>query len=93
MTSSDRGLDPAEYIAFMRRVTRAAAKHVAAGDPQDLAELLQLRGELDVAITNAVAGLRRSGVTWQEIANVTGMTRQAAWERWAPRAWESRESA
>ena len=75
-----RGTD--EYISFMARVTRAAGQRVGDADPAQLAELILIRKELDGAIGVAVRGLRLSGATWQEIADATGTTRQAAWEKW-----------
>jgi hypothetical protein len=48
-------------------------------------ELLQLRigigAGLDLLPT--LVGLRRGGVTWEQIGEATGMTRQSAHERWA----------
>lgn len=75
--------DHSEYIAFTRRILRAMSKRIASADPEDLAEMLALRDELDDAIVRAVAGLRDNGYTWAEIAVATGTTRQAAYARWA----------
>ncbi len=80
--SSPRG-DHSEYIAFMRRGLRALARRVGDADPEDLAEMLTLRDELDVAIATAVQGVRRSGFSWSDIGRATGMTRQSAHGRWA----------
>ncbi|HLI57868.1 MAG TPA: hypothetical protein VKY26_12660, partial [Actinomycetota bacterium] len=41
-------------------ILRAAGRRVADGDVEGLAELVALRGELDPAIGDAVAGLRNT---------------------------------
>lgn len=79
---SARG-DHSEFVAFSRRILRALARRMAVSDPEDLAELLALRSDLDAAIDQAVAGLRSNGFSWAEIARGTGTTRQAAQQRWA----------
>lgn len=79
---SARG-DHSEYVAFCRRIMRAMARRMGQADPEDLAEMLALRADLDEAIDQAVAGLRESGFSWGEIARATGTTRQAVHARWA----------
>lgn len=71
---------------MIRRMLRAMARRAAMADPEDLAMLLELRGELDEAIADAVAGLRASGFTWESISEATGTTRQAACQRWGSRS-------
>ncbi len=51
---------------------------MAAGDPDALADRTRLAADLDVAISQAVAGLRKTGYSWAEIAARLGVTRQAA---------------
>jgi hypothetical protein len=46
-----------------------------------LGNICQARKTLDAAEYQAVALLRSSGATWQEVADALGMTRQAAHER------------
>ncbi len=75
--------DHSDYLAFVRRILRAASKRVGAADPEDLEELLGLRADLDEAIDRAVAGMRETGYSWAEIARATHTTRQAAHARWA----------
>lgn len=75
--------DHSEFIAFGRRIMRAMSRRIATADPEDLGEMLALADELDSAIVRAVAGLRRTGYSWAEIARATGTTRQAAHARWA----------
>jgi hypothetical protein len=72
-----------DYAAFSRRVIRAAARRVAAGDVEELAHLLSLERELHRAIQTAVNGLRAQGYSWADIALRIGITRQAAHQRWA----------
>lgn len=80
---SARAGDHSEYVAFVRRAVRALARRVGGADPEDLAEMLTVAGELDAAIEAAVRGLRVTGYSWAEIARATGTTRQAAHARWA----------
>lgn len=72
-----------DYAAFSRRVIRAAARRVAAGDVEELAHLFGLERELQRAIQTAVTGLRAQGYSWADIALRIGITRQAAHQRWA----------
>ncbi len=71
-----------EYAAFARRVMRAWARRVAAGDIDAIADMAAAAGELDDAMRQAVAGLRTRGYSWAEIAVRLGVTRQAAQQRW-----------
>jgi hypothetical protein len=72
-----------DYAAFSRRVIRAAARRIAAGDVDELTHLLSLERELQRAIRIAVDGLRAQGYSWADIALRIGITRQAAHQRWA----------
>ena len=74
-----------ECASFIRRVIRARARRVAAGDVDALADMTGLATELDEAITQAVTGLRNIGYSWAEIAARLGVTRQAAQQRWGHR--------
>ena len=71
-----------QYAAFCRRILAAHARRVADGDVDGLAQLVTLASDVDRAISNAVAGLRRVGYSWGEIADRLGITRQAAHQRW-----------
>ncbi len=73
-----------EFAAFAARILRAAARRVADGDVEGLTALVALRCELDDAIANAVAGLRRPPwcYSWADVARVLGTTRQAAQQRY-----------
>jgi hypothetical protein len=72
-----------DYAAFSRRVIRAQARRIAAGDVDELTQLLSLERELQRAIQTAVNGLRAQGYSWADIALRIGITRQAAHQRWA----------
>jgi DNA-directed RNA polymerase specialized sigma24 family protein len=74
-----------QYAAFARRVLRAWAHRVAAGDIDAIADMAAAAGELDDAMRQAVAGLRGRGYSWAEIAVRLGVTRQAAQQRWGGR--------
>lgn len=74
-----------DYVAFARRIIRAAGRRVAAGDDWELAEILSLRDEVEDAIAAGVAGLRAQGHSWAYIADGLGVTRQTAYERYSKR--------
>jgi hypothetical protein len=71
-----------EYGAFARRIMRAYGRRVAAGDVEALADLIALGRDVERATDEAVAGLRRHGYSWAEIASRLGVTRQAAQQKW-----------
>src|SRR6266542_3323977 len=75
-----------DYAAFARRVVAAHGRRIAAGDVERLRDLVALAEEVDRATDTAVAGLRRVGYSWTEIANRLGITRQAAQQRWGDAA-------
>jgi uncharacterized NAD(P)/FAD-binding protein YdhS len=77
-----------EYASFIRRVVRACARRVAAGDVDVLADMTGLATDLDEAISQAVTGLRQAGYSWAQIAARLGVTRQAAQQRWGHRETE-----
>lgn len=79
-------VENAEYAAFARRVLRAYARRIAAGDIEALTLLLNLGAEVENATRHAVIGLRDQGFSWAEIGNRLGITRQAAQQRWGERS-------
>jgi len=96
---SDHGVEPVkaalttaprksnvEFAGFVRRVVRAHARRIAAGDVEALADLVQLSAGVDQAVADAVAGLRRLGYSWAEIAGRLGISKQAAQQRWGGRS-------
>lgn len=77
-----RDVETIDYAGMMRRLIRAHGRRVAEADPEDLRDMLALRGELDSAIAEAVAGQRANGHSWTHIADAAGTSRQAAQQRW-----------
>lgn len=75
--------DHSSFHAFVRRILRAYAKRCEYADPEDLAELLTLRADVDAAIQTAVDGMIRHGASWADIARAAGTSRQAAHKRWS----------
>jgi len=80
-----RSVENDEYASFIRRVIRAYARRVAAGDVDALADMTGLATELDEAISQTVIGLRKAGYSWAEIAVRLGVIRQAIQQRWGHR--------
>lgn len=78
--------DHTAYRGFLRRALIAYGRRVATSDPEDLVELVSLRVVLDDAIDTAVIGLRQRGVSWSQIGDALGITKQSAHERWGVRA-------
>jgi hypothetical protein len=74
-----------EFASFTRRILRAYARRVAAGDIEALTALRLLSSALDTATGEAVQGLRQFGYSWADIATRLGVTRQAAQMRWGHR--------
>lgn len=79
---SRRTVETLPYIEFARRVIRGAGRRVAEADEFELAELVQLRRDLEYAIGEAIEGQRAYGRSWQHIGDALGITRQAAHERY-----------
>jgi hypothetical protein len=71
-----------EYAAFLRRVIRAYSRRVAAGDIEAIADMTRLADEIDVAIQDAITGLRSIGYSWADVALRLNITRQAVQQRW-----------
>jgi hypothetical protein len=82
-----RQVENAEFDAFVRRILRAYARRVAAGDVEALSSLSQLSSEVDAVTRLAVAGLRRQPYhySWSEIADRLGISKQAAQQRYGER--------
>lgn len=69
------------YAQMLTRMVRAYGRRVADADPEDLARMVALRGEVDRAIDTAVMGLRDRH-SWTDIAAPLGISRQAARQKW-----------
>ena len=84
---SRREVENREFDAFVRRILRAYARRVAAGDVEALRSLVGLSVEVDAVCRLAVAGLRKApyGYSWSEIADRLGTTKQAAQMRYGDR--------
>jgi hypothetical protein len=79
------GVENPEYAAFARRILKACARRIAAGDIESLALMAELAETVDASIGDAVTGLREHGYSWAEIGARLGVTRQAAQQRWGNR--------
>src|SRR5262245_14313017 len=77
-----RVVENSEYASFARRVLKGYARRVAAGDIEALRELAVFVSDVDDATRVAVAGLRRFGYSWLDIAEQVGISKQAAQQRW-----------
>jgi hypothetical protein len=78
-----REVENPEFAAFTRRILRAYARRVGAGDLDALSDLARLREECDGHLIDAVARLRNDwSYSWQQIADALGISRQAAQQRW-----------
>lgn len=75
-----------EYARFTRRILKAYARRVAAGDVEFLRCMVLLTSEVEQATRDAVKGLRAYGYSWNEIAARLGVSRQAAQMRFGDRA-------
>lgn len=75
-----------EIAAAARRMVRAVGKR-AGGDLEGLADLAALREVVDAELAGAVTQLRagaqltNGGYSWADVAQVLGITRQAAQQR------------
>lgn len=74
------------YLAMLRRMLRSYRNRVAAGDIEDLAEMLALRSYFDELIGQAVEELReQQSYSWTDIGRAEGLTRQAAQQKYRRR--------
>ncbi len=82
-----RAVENSTFDAFVRRILRAYARRVAAGDVEALRSLTALSTEVDAVTRLAVAALRQRpyGYSWSEIADRLGTSRQAAQMRYGDR--------
>jgi hypothetical protein len=71
-----------EYAAFIHRAIRAYGRRVAAGDIDAITHMAAIAADCDIAISEAITGLRAVGYSWADIAARLGITRQAAQQRW-----------
>ncbi|WP_338025539.1 hypothetical protein, partial [Actinoplanes awajinensis] len=85
---AQRHVETAQFDAFARRILRAYARRVAAGDVEALASMVTLATEVDAMLRLAVAGLRAKpySYSWDEIAGRLGVSRQAAQQRYGDKS-------
>ncbi len=69
----------------------AAGRQLTAGDA--IAGMAQLRDAAELALRELIAFARVNGATWSEIAELLGVTTQAAHKRYGPRAAPARAPA
>lgn len=84
LTRVRREREVPEYAGMVRRVIRAHGRRVAAADPEDLVELVEMRDVVEEAISEAVSGLRSGGCSWGQIGRALGLSRQAVRQRYGP---------
>ncbi|WP_442877475.1 hypothetical protein [Dactylosporangium sp. AC04546] len=84
-------MENSEFDAFARRILRAYARRVAAGDVEALKGLSSLTAELDAVVREAVRGLRQPPYrySWDEIGQRLGVSRQAVQMRYGDKAERS----
>jgi hypothetical protein len=82
MTTASPPAENSQYAAFARRILRAYARRISAGDIDALPGITILAADIDNAIRQAVTGLRRTGYSRAEIGARIGVTRQPAQQRW-----------
>ncbi len=71
-----------QFAAFARRILRAYARRIAAGDIEALSSMVLFGAEVDSALREAVRGLHGFGYSWTDIAARLGVSRQAAQMRY-----------
>jgi ribosomal protein S20 len=75
-----------DYASFARRILKAYARRVAAGDIEALSSLVLFPSDVDALTRTAVKGLREFGYSWSEIAGRLGVSRQAAQMRYGDKS-------
>lgn len=83
-----RYVETSDFLAAVARLVSSAGRRVGEGDPDEFRQLLVLQREVEAALVTAVAGLREASVTWEQIGEMSGTTRQAALMRWNPKLAE-----
>lgn len=74
---------------MMQRMLAAWVKRVAAGDPEDFAELVRFGEEVQQGIQDAIDTARSGDApawTWTNVGRLCGITMQAAEKRWGKRS-------
>jgi hypothetical protein len=74
--------DTAAYLAFLRRVNRATAARADDFNPEDLAELHTLIGELRETETAIAQSLNDAGISWKAIGAPQGLAASNAFRNY-----------
>jgi hypothetical protein len=77
-----------EYFSMATRIIRAAGFRAGNGDEYDLAALLHLESSVFEATCQAIALQLQNGRSWAFIGASFGVSRQAAFRRFASRVSE-----
>lgn len=80
-----RWVEDAEYGAMLIRMVDAYGRRLAMADAGDLPQLVELATKVDDVLAASVLAMRARGVTWSEIGEAFGITKQAAQKRWGHR--------
>lgn len=72
-----------DVYGAVQRFLRALALRVGDADEFELGELVALRDDLEQAIVEAIGLQLKQGKSWQSIGDSLGMSRQAAFKRYA----------
>jgi hypothetical protein len=72
-----------EMVAGIRRQIRALETRAENDDPWVAADMATLATEMNTAVDRVVGCLRANGYTWTDIGFQFGLTKQAAFNRWA----------
>lgn len=65
-----------DYFMAAKRFIRGFGSRVGDGDPEDLADLLSLRADVERAILTGIDGLASQGHSYATMAAPTGRSRQ-----------------
>src|SRR5215218_7476711 len=83
MPGNPNPYEPAPTTEALAQQARQAVEALARrSDPAAFSELLRLSGLVGECIGISARSLAEGG-SWAHVANVAGVTRQAAWSRWA----------
>lgn len=75
-----------DSVAFCRAMISALGDKIAAGDPEDLAPLAELRDLIDDTMADVIVSMKaNSACSWADIGEALGITRQTAHERFGRR--------
>jgi hypothetical protein len=72
-------------VGMLRRCLRALSRNVGDADLVALAEMVELRDELEGNITDAIVRLRHdpvAPVSWSQVGRALGLKRRRAWQKY-----------